>query len=55
LTLLANLVAVTSFYGTWRTEDHYFDDLNENVDLRFRNAALTAVSIRPVTITVYVD
>jgi hypothetical protein len=44
LTLLTYLVAVISFYGTWKTEDHYFDDLEDDIDIRVKNAAMTAVS-----------
>ena len=38
------LAAVVSFYGTWKTQDNYFDDLEEPVEDKIRNAAVTAVS-----------
>lgn len=38
------LAAVVSFYGTWKTQDNYFDDLEDPVEDKVRNAAVTAVS-----------
>lgn len=39
------LVAVVSFYGTWKSQDNYFDDLEDPLGDKIRNAAVTAVSL----------
>ena len=44
-TQVTYLAAVVSFYGTWKTQDNYFDDLENPVDDKIRNAAVTAVSL----------
>ncbi len=46
LTMATYLIAVIAFYGTWKSEDFYFDDLELEMDVRVRNAAMTAVSKR---------
>ena len=39
------MAAVVSFYGTWKTQDNYFDDLEDPLENQIRNAAVTAVSL----------
>ena len=44
-TQFTSLAAVVSFYGTWKTQDNYFDDLESPLEDKIRNASVTAVSL----------